>query len=88
MDEPSLYLILVSRVADRIREKRGLSAEEAVAWVEERADERAVRAMIRTALATYQTFGDGEDREGDVDRLVELLADQVEGELEQGWRER
>ena len=58
--EPDLADAILVNIAREIAAERQIEGEQAVEWLLERIDRRTARAIVRTALGTYQEFAQGE----------------------------
>jgi hypothetical protein len=84
---PDLADVLLARIAGKLSEERQIPPEQAVEWLLERTNKRTVRAIIRTAIRTWQEFAVGEDRQADLARLSVLIEAEIRRELDKGWRD-
>lgn len=84
--EEDLVNEMLVRVAGKVMNERDLSPEEAIAWLEERMDKAVARAIVRTVIASFMTFGErGDDPDEDAAWMVGVMEEQIRGELEGRW---
>jgi hypothetical protein len=86
--KPELADVVLAKIAAKISAERQIPPEQAVEWLLESTDRRTVRAIVRTAIRTWQELADGEDRAAELDQLSDLIKREVRRELNKGWRDK